>query len=165
GQPRHRRDRPLPGGHRGLHRRPRARRHHHVRMERRAAPRRPRPQRPLRPRVRRSAVSAGMSNLNTAIELRGVGKRFIKYEDTPMLLTSAMRLRPKTRRERLWAVRGVDMDITDGETFGVIGRNGSGKTTLMSMMAGVTAPSEGSVKVWGRVAPLIAVGVGFHREL
>ncbi len=100
-----------------------------------------------------------------AVELRGAGKRFTKYVDTPMLLTSAARFRPTTRRERLWALRHLDLTVCDGESIGVIGRNGSGKTTLMSMLAGVTAPTEGSVRVWGRVAPLISVGVGFHREL
>ena len=101
----------------------------------------------------------------TAIELRGVGKRFTKYSDTPMLLSSALRFRPKTRRDRFWALRAVDLTVADGESIGVIGRNGSGKSTLMSLMAGITAPTEGSVRVWGRVAPLIQVGVGFHREL
>jgi ABC-type polysaccharide/polyol phosphate transport system ATPase subunit len=102
---------------------------------------------------------------STAIELHGVGKRFTKYVDTPMLLTSALRFRPQTRRERFWALRGLDLTVADGEFFGVIGRNGSGKSTLMTMVAGITAPTEGSVRVWGRVAPLIQVGVGFHREL
>lgn len=103
--------------------------------------------------------------MDRAIELRHVGKRFTKYEDTPMLVTTALRLRPRTRRRRLWAVRGVDLEVADGESFGIIGRNGSGKSTLMTLMAGITAPSEGSVRVAGRVAPLISVGVGFHREL
>lgn len=103
--------------------------------------------------------------MSNAIEVSGAGKRYTKYDDTPMLITSALRLHRRTRRNKLWAVRGVDVEIPQGSTFGLIGRNGSGKTTLMSMMAGITAPSEGSVRVWGRIAPLIAVGVGFHREL
>ena len=102
---------------------------------------------------------------HNAIELRRAGKRYTKYEDTPMLLTSALHLGRRTRRNKLWAVRGVDLEVGEGQSMGIIGRNGSGKTTLMSMMAGITAPSVGSVRVWGRVAPLIAVGVGFHREL
>ncbi|MGH9028682.1 MAG: ATP-binding cassette domain-containing protein, partial [Acidimicrobiales bacterium] len=103
--------------------------------------------------------------MSTSIDLQSVGKRFTKYVDTPMLVTTALRFRPKTRREKLWAIRGVDLQVADGESVGVIGRNGSGKTTLMSLIAGVTAPTEGGVRVWGRVAPLISVGVGFHREL
>lgn len=106
-----------------------------------------------------------MTGTRTAIELAGAGKRYTKYEDTPLLVTSALRFRPKTRRQKLWALRGVDLQVADGESFGIIGRNGSGKSTAMMMMAGITAPSEGSVRVWGRVAPLIQVGVGFHREL
>ncbi len=102
---------------------------------------------------------------SSAIELRDVSKMFTKYVDTPMLLTSALRFRPKTERDEFWALRGVDLTVADGESIGVIGRNGSGKSTLMSLIAGITAPTEGSVRVWGRVAPLIQVGVGFHREL
>ena len=103
--------------------------------------------------------------MTNAIEVSGAGKRYTKYDDSPMLITSALHIRSRTQRNKLWAIRGVDLEIPEGSTFGLIGRNGSGKTTLMSMMAGITAPSEGSVKVWGRVAPLISVGVGFHQEL
>src|SRR5579875_711372 len=108
---------------------------------------------------------AGTVGGRCAVELRGVGKRYTKYVDTPMLVTSALRLRAGHRRDRLWALRGVDLDVEDGESFGVIGRNGSGKSTLMMLVGGITAPTEGSLRVWGRVAPLISVGVGFHREL
>jgi ABC-2 type transport system ATP-binding protein len=110
-------------------------------------------------------VEQGDMSQHSAIELRRLGKCFTKYVDTPMLLTSALRFRPQTRRDKFWALRGVDLTVADGESIGVIGRNGSGKSTLMTMIAGITAPTEGSVKVWGRVAPLISVGVGFHREL
>lgn len=102
--------------------------------------------------------------MSNAIEVSGAGKRYTKYDDTPMLVSS-LSFRARTQRNKFWALRGVDLEVPRGSTLGIIGRNGSGKTTLMSMMAGVTAPSEGSVRVWGRVAPLIAVGVGFHQEL
>jgi ABC-type polysaccharide/polyol phosphate transport system ATPase subunit len=59
----------------------------------------------------------------------------------------------------------VDLDVTPGESVGVIGRNGAGKTTMLRILAGITAPTEGVVRVRGRVAPLISVGVGFHPEL
>jgi len=93
------------------------------------------------------------------------GKRFTKYDDNPMLVTAALRLRTRTRRSQLWAVRHLEMEVTEGECFGVIGRNGSGKSTMLQMLAGVTAPTEGRVAIRGRVAPLISVGVGFHPEL
>lgn len=100
-----------------------------------------------------------------AIVVRGAGKRYVKYDDTPMLVTRALRLRARSRRSKLWALRDVDLEVDAGESLAVIGRNGSGKSTLLRMLAGVTAPSEGRVSVRGRVAPLIAVGVGFHPEL
>ncbi len=99
------------------------------------------------------------------IELEGVSKRYVKYEDTPTLLGRAIARRNKTTRSSLWAVRGVDLTVEPGETLGVLGRNGSGKSTMLRMLAGVTAPTEGVVRVRGRIAPLIEVGVGFHPEL
>jgi ABC-type polysaccharide/polyol phosphate transport system ATPase subunit len=99
------------------------------------------------------------------ISLAGVGKRYIKYDDQPMLLTAALRWRHRTKRSDLWAVRDVSFDIGDGESVGILGRNGAGKSTMLQMLAGVTAPSEGVVRVDGRVSPLISVGVGFHPEL
>ena len=99
------------------------------------------------------------------IELDGVSKRYVKYEDTPTLLGRAIARRNKTTRSSLWALRGVDLAVQPGETLGVLGRNGSGKSTMLRMLAGVTAPTEGVVRVRGRIAPLIEVGVGFHPEL
>lgn len=102
---------------------------------------------------------------DAAIELRGVGKRFTKYEDSPALATSLRHALRRTRRSTLWALRDLDLQVTRGECLGLIGRNGSGKSTLLQLLCGVTAPSSGEVVVRGRIAPLISVGVGFHPEL
>lgn len=99
------------------------------------------------------------------IVVADVGKRYVKYDDAPMLITRALRFRARTRRSELWAIRNVNLAVGAGECIGIIGRNGSGKSTLLRMLAGVTAPTEGVVAVRGRVAPLISVGVGFHPEL
>ena len=129
---------------------------------------------PPRPRVHRSAVTerpdhdatpSAPSGRRARLELEGVGKRYVKYDDTPTLLGRAIAMRNRTTRSPFWAVRGVDLDVRPGETLGVIGRNGSGKSTMLRMLAGVTSPTEGRVTVRGRVAPLISVGVGFHPEL
>ena len=100
-----------------------------------------------------------------AILVESASKRYVKYDDTPMLVTRLARLRTSTSRSPLWAVRGASFEVGAGEVVGIIGRNGSGKSTMLRMLAGVTAPTEGRVTVRGRVAPLIAVGVGFHPEL
>lgn len=99
------------------------------------------------------------------VQMSAVGKRYVKYDDAPTLLGRAIARSRRTERTALWALRGVDLEVSAGETLGVVGRNGSGKSTMLRMLAGVTAPTEGMVRVRGRVAPLISVGVGFHQEL
>lgn len=101
----------------------------------------------------------------SAVSLTDAGKRYVKYDDVPLLITRAWRFSTGQRRSQLWALRHVDMEIQPGESVGVIGRNGAGKSTMLRLLAGVTGPTEGIVRVRGRVAPLISVGVGFHREL
>lgn len=101
----------------------------------------------------------------TAVVLRGVGKRYVKYDDAPALINHARALWGRSRRSDLWAVRDLDLEIESGESVGVIGHNGSGKSTTLQLLCGVTAPTVGEVRVRGRVAPLISVGVGFHPEL
>lgn len=103
--------------------------------------------------------------MGPVVSISDAGKRYVKYDDVPMLLTRAIRFRAQHRRTHIWALRHVDLDVDAGESLGVIGRNGSGKSTMFRMLAGVTSPTEGVVRVRGRVAPLIAVGVGFHPEL
>jgi ABC-type polysaccharide/polyol phosphate transport system ATPase subunit len=100
----------------------------------------------------------------TSIELHGVGKRYWQMTERPMLVQSLLPFKRPERRE-LWALRDLDLVVDPGEVVGVIGRNGAGKTTLLRLLAGVTRPTEGTVRVAGRIAPLISVGVGFHQEM
>ncbi|MCX5815337.1 MAG: ABC transporter ATP-binding protein [Proteobacteria bacterium] len=65
----------------------------------------------------------------------------------------------------LWALKDVSFSVKRGEAVGIIGANGSGKTTTLRLLSRVTAPTEGSIDILGRVAPLIQVGAGFHPEL
>ena len=81
-----------------------------------------------------------------------------------MLLRSLLPFKRPNRSE-LWALRNFDLELEQGGVLGIVGRNGAGKTTLLRLLAGVTQPSEGSVTVRGRIAPLISVGVGFHQEM
>ncbi len=102
--------------------------------------------------------------MTTAVELHGVGKRYQLASGEPLLVN---RLRPSRRRtgQDLWALRDVDLQVAAGETIGIIGRNGSGKTSLLRLLSGVSAPTTGSLRVVGRTAPLIGIGVGFHPEM
>jgi ABC-2 type transport system ATP-binding protein len=62
-------------------------------------------------------------------------------------------------------LRGVSFDVRRGESFGIVGRNGSGKSTLLKILAGIYAADAGRVRMAGRLAPFIELGVGFNVEL
>lgn len=67
-------------------------------------------------------------------------------------------------KDRFMALNGIDMEIRHGETIGLIGANGAGKSTLLKLLSRVTAPTEGQIEVYGRIASLLEVGTGFNGE-
>jgi len=97
-----------------------------------------------------------------AIILQNVSKKYSLSQYRPILLKS---LFVPQEKEEVWALKNVNLNIKKGETVGIIGENGSGKSTLLKIIAGITTPTKGSVKVNGRVGSLIELGAGFHQDL
>ena len=67
--------------------------------------------------------------------------------------------------EIIWALKDINFDVQQGDAMGIIGRNGAGKSTILKILSRVTAPTEGYIKVKGRIASLLEVGTGFHPDL
>lgn len=67
--------------------------------------------------------------------------------------------------ESFMALNGIDLTIYKGEAVGIIGRNGAGKSTLLKILSRITAPTEGNIKLYGRVSSMLEVGTGFNGEM
>lgn len=68
-------------------------------------------------------------------------------------------------RDIVWALKEVSFSVRPGEIMGIVGRNGAGKSTLLKILSRIVEPSSGRATIRGRVASLLEVGTGFHREL
>jgi ABC-2 type transport system ATP-binding protein len=113
-------------------------------------------------------MSPAVSGAPVAIAVRDLKKSFtIPRERQTTVKERALHPRTWLRGEvaRLEALRGVSFDIARGEFFGVIGRNGGGKSTLLKLLASIYQADSGSIRVAGRLAPFIELGVGFNPEL
>ena len=105
------------------------------------------------------------------IELKNVWKKYstrdVFHRSLREEITNLFARSPSDKLDEgeFWALQNINIDIRKGECVGLYGPNGSGKTTILKLIASVTYPNRGEVKVGGRVAPLLSVGAGFHPDL
>jgi ABC-type polysaccharide/polyol phosphate transport system ATPase subunit len=98
------------------------------------------------------------------IQLENVSRRFRVYPQRNMTLKEAVVRRRHLKPEEIWALRDVSLTVAPGASVGFVGRNGSGKTTLLRLLAGIFAPTSGTVAVGGSVGSLLELGAGFHPD-
>ena len=70
-----------------------------------------------------------------------------------------------TKRGSFMALDGISFEVKKGERLGIIGGNGAGKSTTLKLLSRVTAPTEGTIYINGRISSMLEVGTGFHPEL
>jgi lipopolysaccharide transport system ATP-binding protein len=109
--------------------------------------------------------------MSAIIEAHGISKQYrlgtsSGYRSLRESLGGLLR-RPRRApgAQMFWALKDVAFDVSPGEAVGIIGRNGAGKSTLLKILSRITAPTEGEVRLRGRLAALLEVGTGFHTEL
>lgn len=101
------------------------------------------------------------SEVQPAVALHGVTKQYQLYKRPVDRLLRRLGWSPGDV-EVCDALKGVDLEVAPGETFGIVGKNGSGKSTLLQIVCGTLSPTSGSIQVDGRVAALLELGAGFN---
>jgi ABC-type polysaccharide/polyol phosphate transport system ATPase subunit len=114
---------------------------------------------------------------NYVIQMTDVTKSFKKHSRRHQFLTlkstlirdlwnlRKKRLEKAEQDDAFWALKGLNVNVRKGETIGFIGSNGSGKSTVLKLIAGILKPTNGIIKVKGRLSALIELGAGFHPEI
>ncbi len=109
---------------------------------------------------------------NNVIEINNLSKHYSIHPHRTGTLQGDFKLwlerkqnKPSSSKDDFWALRNINLEIQAGDRIGLIGRNGAGKSTLLKILSRITAPTLGEVKIKGRVASMLEVGTGFHREL
>jgi len=102
--------------------------------------------------------------MGVAISCNEVWKNYRIYHQRSHTLKEKV-LSRRNVYEEFWALKGIDLEIAEGSTFGIVGPNGSGKSTLLKTIARILTPNKGSVQVNGTMATLLELGTGFHPEL
>ena len=106
-------------------------------------------------------------SINTAIYLKSISVKYqIPTEPIKNFKEYVIRyIQGRIEHKEILALKNLDLEIVQGEVFGILGRNGAGKSTLLKVISKVLIPSNGRVWVRGEISPLLQLGAGFHIEL
>ncbi len=117
----------------------------------------------------------GSSQRDIAIQIKGLRKRYRLGQIGSGTLQGDLKEWRERRRsgetvdigpnKTFFALDGIDLTVRKGEALGIIGKNGAGKSTLLKILSRITAPTEGEIDLYGRVASMLEVGTGFDGEM
>lgn len=105
--------------------------------------------------------------IRNMIEVKNVTMRF-RMSDEPLnslkeIFTTAVR--GKLRFNEFLALDNVSFSLEKGKTLGLIGKNGAGKSTTLKLISGILKPTEGTIRTYGNIVPMLELGAGFDLEL
>jgi ABC-type polysaccharide/polyol phosphate transport system ATPase subunit len=101
----------------------------------------------------------------SVIEFQNVSKKFARHPGQMLLRNHLTRFFARQKDAPFFALKHVSFSVDRGESLAVIGSNGAGKSTLLGLVAGISQPDGGTVKVNGLLAALLELGSGFHPDL
>ena len=98
------------------------------------------------------------------ITVKNLGKAYKRYPSPWARLLEWTIPGKKLRHQLNWVMQDINFSVRSGEAVGIIGINGAGKSTLLKMITGTVQPTTGTVSIYGRVAALLELGMGFHQD-
>lgn len=94
----------------------------------------------------------------------GLGKAYKQYASRWSRLAEWVTPGHRSRHHLHWVLQDINFTLKPGEAMGIIGINGAGKSTLLKMIAGTIQPTLGDIQVFGKLAALLELGMGFHPD-
>ena len=92
-------------------------------------------------------------------------KKLRGKDDPYALLAEVNERNTKSKSGYVWSLKDIHFSVQEGEVLGIVGKNGAGKSTLLKILSKITKPTQGTIKLDGRIASLLEVGTGFHPDL